>query len=72
MATSFKLKNKDGKIFTAFIIPGTSYDSTDVTSSGRTSIEGMPSYELQDGIALNLQRDGTFENALTHEILTRP
>jgi hypothetical protein len=71
MATPFKLKNKDGKIFFAVEIPGTRSESTDITSSHRTYIEGMGSLELQDGTPLNELQDGTFQNALTGEVLTR-
>jgi hypothetical protein len=70
MTIFFRLKNKEGKFFTASKIPGARIETTSLSRSKREYVDGLPSYQLQDGTALNKLPDGTFQNALTGEHLT--
>jgi hypothetical protein len=70
MGTSFKLKNKTGTVFIAHEVPGRRIPTTSLGSAHQEYLEGLPSYRLQDGTALNKLPDGTFQNARTSEVLT--
>jgi hypothetical protein len=72
MSDRFTLKDSKGKTYTALRIPGQKIETTTLSSTRREFIEGMPSYRLADGRALNHRADNdTFEIVQTGEILKR-
>lgn len=71
MPASFKVKNAQGKVFTAYEIGGAMKDASALIDTKRQKFEGLRSYKLQDGTHLNTDDLNTFTNAATGEILTR-
>lgn len=58
MADSFMLQDSDGNKYKAVRVPGRSMPTTSMESRSPEFDEGLPSYQLEDGRALNMNNDG--------------
>ena len=74
MADSFMLQDSDGNKYKAVRVPGRRIETTTLGSGYREHVEGLPSYRLADGRALNMNDDGevvTFTIVENGVVLTR-
>ena len=58
MADSFMLQDRDGNKYQAVRVPGRRIPTTSMDSRHAELDEGLPSYQLADGRALNVNNDG--------------
>ena len=58
MADSFMLQDCDGNKYKAVRVPGRRIPTTSIDSRHTEFDEGLPSYQLADGRALNVNNDG--------------
>ena len=69
MNTRFQVTNDQGDVFIVFRI-SSRIPATTMSSSRKETVEGLPTYQLEDGTHLNKIDDHTFKNIRTDEILT--
>ena len=69
MSEQFTLKDSTGKRRTAIRIGGRTVGTTHLESSSKEGFEGLPTFRLEDGRALNRNKDGTFEIVGSGEVL---